>query len=147
MAILLFARGVAVPVGQDTKGKDAPSDEQIIDMVGGRLAKIFVRFGTPADLFPVRANESPEMDLVILEYRSFAFGIRNKTVQTCYFVRGWAGTIKGIKLGDSREQVVKTLGKEYEPSDVVNNDNVYDFAWDLKETDSLLWAIFDKQDK
>ena len=143
---LLITAGIAAE-GQQTKGKDAPTDEDIINMVGGRLFKLFAQFGTPEDLRTVRSEETPEMDTVLLEYGAFAFNVRQKTVQACYFLTGWKGKIKGINLGDSREQVVKALGDEYENSEIKNDDGVHDYLWELKENGGVLWVTFDKNDR
>src|SRR5207247_5614682 len=133
---------------QERKGKDAPTDEAIINMVGGRLAKMFAQFGTPEEIYPVRAEDNPEMDFVMLNYpTAFAFGVRQKTVGVCYFFPGWRGTIKGINLGDSREQVVKILGNDFENSEIKNEEGVDDCKWDLKENDARLWVIFDKNNQ
>jgi hypothetical protein len=152
-SILLSIATLCVTVGlfagaQERKPKAEPTDEALINLVGGRLAKLFSQFGTPDEIFPVRVDENPEMDFVILEYHgAFQFGVRRKTVGVCHFMPGWKGKIRGINLGYSREQVIKTLGDDFENSDDENSDGVYDCKWDLKDNDARLWVIFDRNDK
>jgi hypothetical protein len=144
-ATLVVAASVAGAA--QNKQKVAPRDTDIIEMVGGRIAKMFAQYGTPESLYAQRSEESPELDVVIVEYTDFSFSVRGKTVGVCHFERTWKGEIKGIRIGDTRNQVVKVLGEDFELSEVANRDGVFDCKWDLAELDARLWVIFDKEDK
>src|SRR5262245_38687590 len=84
----------------------APPDEEIINMSGARLVRVFKQFGTPQDVYPVRNGKDgkPEDDAAVLEYDGFSFDIKDKTVRRVTFFRAWTGTVKGVKIGDTREQ-------------------------------------------
>ncbi len=146
--VALLGTAVLIADGQDKRVNDVPTDQKVVNMVGGRLAKLFSQFGVPEVVYPVRGEEGPDSDFVIMEYHgAFAFGLREKTVGVCYFMPGWKGKIKGINLGDSREQVFKTLGDDHEDSEVKNDEGVFDCKWELQEEEAWFWVIFDKNDK
>src|SRR5262245_10904232 len=106
LVAVLVAVGFAsqVPV---KKEKDPPTDAGIIDMVGGRFAKVYAQFGMPSDLRPIRSDESADLDVVFMDYGAFGFTVLKKSIHGCYFFDSWKTDVKGIKLGDSREQVTK----------------------------------------
>ena len=118
-----------------------PSDDAIVNVCGANLAKLFTQFGTPADIIPYRGN-TPDNDGVNLNYGDYGFNFRNKTVVTCFFWSTWKGTIQGIKIGDSRDAVVKVLGN---PSVTLKDANgvITSYGWDLKDLDAKLYADFD----
>ena len=76
-----------------------------------RLAKLFATFGIPDDVRAYREDDQAKDDTVVLDYGAYGFKVRKKTVRNCLFWPNWKGTIKGIKIGDSRDDVAKVLGK------------------------------------
>ncbi len=115
-----------------------PTDETILGLCGARLAMVFERLGVPEDL---RASGDKDGG-VDLDYGAFGLKIKNKIVTACFFWREWQGPVRGIKIGDSKEQVVKILGKHTNVFKYA--DGVEDYGWNLKKENSILWAYFDK---
>jgi hypothetical protein len=107
----LIALVVANAGAQDstTSGKDAVTDTTIINLCGGRLAKMFAQCGTPSNVLAIRGDTADEDD-VICDYGDYMFRVREKVIRCCFFRTDWKGPIRGIKIGDSREDVVKALG-------------------------------------
>jgi hypothetical protein len=81
-----------------------------------------------------------------LDYGAYGFKVRKKTVRNCLFWPNWKGTIQGVKIGDSRDDVAKVLGKPSltftEKTGVVSG-----YGYELKDLDSKLWADFDANGK
>lgn len=125
--------------------KPAVTDEAVVEMVGGRLAKMFAHFGTPQDVWAQR-GETEDEDEVFFDYGGFATKVREKTVRVCFFYQGWQGPIRGIKIGDSREDVVKVLG---EPTTTVKDKNgvVTAYGYDLTDLDANFFANFHEDGK
>jgi hypothetical protein len=121
-----------------------PTEQAIIEMSGGRLSKVLATFGAPQDIRPSLASKT-QKDAVLLDYGAYGFQVREKIVRVCYFWPQWAGTVKGVKIGDTRAQVVQVLGKHQHTER--NADGVDDYAWELKDIDSDLWVVFGKDDK
>jgi hypothetical protein len=121
-----------------------PSDDAIVNVCGANLAKLFTQFGTPADIIPYRGN-TPDNDGVNLNYGDYGFNFRNKTVVTCFFWSTWKGTIQGIKIGDSHQDVEKVLGTTHQTDKTTSQSALGDFGFDL--IDAMLWVDFDKNDK
>jgi hypothetical protein len=128
-----------------TPAKDAVTDATIINSCGGRLAKMFAQYGAPQDLRVKRGN-TPDQDDVLCDYGSYGFRVRNKMIQICFFWSDWKGPIRGIKIGDSREDVVKVLGN---PPITVKDKNgvVTAYGYALKDLDAEFYADFDKDGK
>ena len=129
----------------DAPAKDAVTDAKIIDMCGGRLAKMFAQYGTPVDLWAARGN-TPDKDEVICNYHTYMFRVRGRVIQSCFFAPDWKGLIRGIKIGNSREDVVKVLGN---PSmtfkDKAGVVTAYGYA--LKGRDASFFTNFNKDGK
>ncbi len=143
-AAVLAGCAVAYAVDSGNPASPAPpTDEAVIGLCGERLVKVFRRFGMPEDLIPNR-EEGDNNDSVTLDYGNFGFRERKKTVFICYFWKGWPGTIRGVKIGDTRDACVKTLGSTY--STATNADGTTDYGWQLKDDDVTLWAVFAKDD-
>lgn len=144
-AVLVTATtGLATAADPKPPDKDAPTDAAIIDMCGGRLAKAFHQFGTPVDLL-ISRGDKPDDDSVFLDYGPFGLEVRNKTVIGCYFYQEWKDTVKGVKIGDSREQVVKVLGNA--PVTIKSKVGLESFKYDLKDNDAEMYVDFDKDNK
>jgi hypothetical protein len=136
-------------------GTTAPTDDAIINACGARLVKVFDQFGLPTDVIPNRGNAADgSMDEATIIYGSFGFNIRDKFVRDCFFwsssgaATPWTGTIKGIKLGDSRQDVEKVLGTQHRvlpPPDSQSPQG--DLGYDLKDLDAVFWVNFDQNDK
>lgn len=125
--------------------KLAVTDEAVVEMVGGRMAKMFARFGTPQDAWAQR-GETEDEDEVFFDYGGFAMKVREKTVRVCFFFKGWQGPVRGISIGDSREDVVKALG---EPTTTVKDKNgvVTAYGYDLNDLDANFFANFHEDGK
>jgi hypothetical protein len=148
VTLAAIAALAATTVRADDAGapaQGAPTDEAIINMCGGRLVKMFAQFGTPANVWAMRGS-TPAEDDVFCHFGSFGFRVRNKTINTCFFFSRWKGPIRGIKMGDSRDDVVKVLGK---PSITVKDKNgvVTAYGYKLKDIDADFLADFDENGK
>jgi hypothetical protein len=125
-------------------GKGGPTDDAVLNVIGDRLVRVFTQFGVPENVYPVRQDDNPDDDTVVFHYASdsYGFAIHNKTVSICFFWGAWTGTVKGIKIGDSRDAVVKVLGN---PSVTLKDANgvITSYGWDLKDLDAKLYADFD----
>ena len=120
--------------------KQAPTDEAVINLCG-QLPNVFARFGPPED---VRASGDNDGG-ADLDYGSFGFKIKNKTALACFFWSDWKGPVKGVKIGDSKEQAVKVLGANKHT--FKHPDGLEDFGWDLTTPNAILWLYFDKDSK
>ena len=143
-ALLLAIAGTIEAQPGQPAGKQSLTDKAVIDLCGGRLARVFAEFGIPDELRAVREN-GPERDAVMVKYGTFGFLVRQKTVQSCYFWPGWKGKIQGIEIGNTPEEVVKVLGKN--DLSFKNSYGGDDYGWNLKAYDAILWAQFDKDNK
>jgi hypothetical protein len=89
---------------------------------------------------------SPEDDEVYCDYEAYGFKVRNRIVRVCFFWEEWKGPIRGIKIGDSREDVVRVLGKA--PTTVKDKDGVViAYGYKLKDMGANFFANFDKNGK
>ena len=125
-------------------GNATLSDDAIINLCGARLAKVFAQFGTPTNIYPYRGS-TPDNDGVTFDYGTYGFNINSKTVCTCFFWSGWKGTVNGIKIGDSQQDVEKVLGTTHQVDKTASQSALGDFGFDL--IDAVLWIDFDKNDK
>lgn len=113
----------------------------IIQSCGYDLATLFAKFGQPSDLVPAR-GEKVEMDRVLCDYETFMFSFRDQKIQGAFFREGWKGSILGIKIGDTREAVVKVLGTA--PEIFKNKDGVItDYGYPRKDLGVEFYANFD----
>jgi hypothetical protein len=130
-----------------TPTKEAVTDTTIINLSGARLSKLFAQVGLPDNIRPERGAK-PEEDNVFFDYGAAGYGckVRSKVVYACFFFKDWKGTVRGIKIGDSREDVVKVLGKA--PT-TVNDKNgaVTAYGYELKDLDADFFANFDETGK
>lgn len=136
LAAILTAILSTTAWGEDAKpaGKAPPSDQEVAGAVGVRLAKVFVKFGVPNNIYPTNAtSDDPK---VCLDYDAFGFLVSKKTVQSCMFCPSWTGDACGVKLGDLAETVIKKLGK---PDNVNNEDDGKQrLYWDYKVNDEVM---------
>jgi hypothetical protein len=142
---VLVALIAAYASAQDATRKDSVTDATVINLCGGRLSKMFAQCGTPVDM-KVKRGSTPAEDDVLCDYGTYAFRVRDKLVRTCFLWIDWKGTVKGIKIGDTREDVVKVLGKPY----IVEKDKdgvITDYGYDLKDLDADFFANFNKDGK
>jgi hypothetical protein len=130
-----------------TPAKEAVTDATIINLCGARLSKLFAQLGPPENVRPERGDK-PEEDDVFFDYGAAGFGckVRNKAVPVCFFFKDWKGTVRGIKIGDSREDVVKVLGNA---TTTVKDKNgvITAYGYDLKELDAYFFANVDETGK
>jgi hypothetical protein len=129
-----------------TPAKDAVTDATIIDSCGGRLAKMFAQYGTPSNVLPMR-GDTPDDDDVLCDYEgAYGFRVHNKVIRFCFFWSDWKGPIRGIKIGDSRENVVKVLGTA--PITVKDKDGVVTaYGYRIKDLGVEFYTDFDKDGK
>ena len=141
--IAALAATMVQAVDPGNGGSATPSDDAIINVCGASLDKVFAQFA-PADVYPYRRATADD-DGVTFDYGSYGFNVHNKTVCTCFFWSGWKGTIKGVKIGDSQQDVEKVLGTVHQVDKTVSQSALGDFGYDL--IDAVLWIDFDKNDK
>jgi hypothetical protein len=127
--------------GPGNKAQQPPTDDAIISSCGAPLSKVFAHFGTPGDLRASGDNDGG----VDLDYGGFGFKIKNKAATACFFWADWKGLVKGVKIGDGKDQFVKTLGANTHI--FKHPDGLQDYGWDLKAPDAVLWVYFEKDDK
>ena len=72
-----------------------------------------------------------------------AFIVQGKSVQSLNFYEGWKGTVKGIKIGDTKEQVEKVFVGKFRPDPDIDNDYIVQ----LKDSDAEMIVVFDKKSK
>ena len=139
---------VASAEAQDgaTPAKDAVTDAAIIDSCGARLAKMFARYGTPSNILPMR-GDTPDEDDVLCDYGgAYGFRVRDKVIRFCFFWADWKEPIRGIKIGDSRENVVKVLGTA--PITVKDKNGVITaYGYRMKDLGVEFYTDFDKDGK
>jgi hypothetical protein len=128
-----------------TPAKNTVTDATVIDSCSGRLAKMFAQYGTPSNVLPMRGNK-PEEDDVLCDYGAYGFRVRNKSIRCCFFWSDWKEPIRGIKIGDSREDVVKVLGNA--PITVKDKNGVITaYGYRLKDLGVEFYTDFDKDGK
>lgn len=143
---LALAAWLIIPAWVEADGfgegaKQPPTDEAVIKLCGARLANVFDQFGLPSDLRASGDNDGG----VDLDYGAFGFKIKNKTAQACFFWTDWKGPVKGVKIGDSKDQAMKVLGANKHT--FKHPDGLEDYGWDLDSPNAILWLYFDKDGK
>jgi hypothetical protein len=121
-----------------------PTEAAITDACGARLSKIFSQFGDPVDL-AVYHGSTERRDAVILDYATFGFDVREKIVRACRFWPEWQGTVNGIKIGASRDEVLKKLGSKFTGGK--NDDGSETLFWPMKDPDLQFIVDFNKDGK
>lgn len=82
-------------------------------LLGLTLDQATSDFGAPAEVFPVRGKEAWQDDVVFYySDHSYLFWFRNRVWQV-RVDRRFKGTILGLQMGDSRQQVEKVLGTPF----------------------------------
>lgn len=142
VAVLLCA-GATASHGQ-APVKRTPADAEIIKICGARLATVFARFGVPENVTVSRGSNA-DLDKVSLDYGSYAVQVRDKTVRTCLFFSSWTGPVRGVRIGDTRQQVEKVLGTDHKVEK--SSIDVEDYGYALKDLDAMFWTDFDKEGK
>ncbi len=112
----------------------APTDGDVIHLAGARLARVFAKFGAPADMFVADAGTDDAS--VCLDYGSFGFFVRNKSVTTVLFWQDWTGSACGASIGDTADALVQKLGKA---DNIEAGDNgTQRLYWDYKANDEVM---------
>jgi len=138
-ACLMIATWVnAEDTGQ--AAKQPPAADAVLSLCGARLAKVFDRVGVPEDV-EASGDDDGGVDL---DYGAFGFKIKDKTATACFFWKDWKEPVKGVKFGNTKDQVIKILGATKRV--FKHKDGLEDYGWDLKEPDAVLWVFFDKDD-
>lgn len=141
LAICLIIPAWSVADDSSNAAKQPPTDDAVINLCGARLPNVFARFGLPEDLRASGDNDGG----VDLDYGSFGFKIKNKTAMACFFWSVWKSPVKGVKIGDSKDQAVKVLGANKHV--FKHLDGLEDYGWDLNTPNAILWLYFDKDSK
>jgi hypothetical protein len=149
LTLAALAAMTVTAAGADDPGapkQGAPTAEAIINVCGGGLTQVF-KFGVPKHVLAKR-GDAVEEDDVLFRYDDFIVRVHETTVTNCFFMSDWKGPIQGIKIGDSREDVAKVLGK---PRSVVKDKDGVEtaYGYGLKGTDAKLdlWANFSEEGK
>jgi hypothetical protein len=123
-----------------TPARTPINDEAIITMCGGQQAKMFALFGVPQELWADRGATEAEDD-VFLGYGTFGFKVRDEVVRVSFFFKDWAGSIRGIRIGDSYAEVAKVLGDP--PTTFKNKEGVITaYGYDLKDLGAYFFTNF-----
>lgn len=120
--------------------QDEPDSDKILEMIGLRLNKVFQNFGYPKDLLGSCEDNQFE---VTLDYGTYAFKIKSKTVIICFFWEDYKKPVRGIKIGDSSTKVISILGKPF--SQFSRDDGSTIMFWDDKENDAF-FVVFLSED-
>jgi hypothetical protein len=139
-ACLTFAASVHAD-DSGNRPKQPPTDGEVIGLCGERMAKVFDRFGSPEDIRVSGDNDGG----IDLDYGAFGFKIKGKTTTACFYWHDWKGPVKGVKIGDDKEQVIKTLGANKQV--FKHPDGLEDYGWELNTPNAVLWVYFDKDSK
>jgi len=109
-ALLTFAFLFALAGGQESRAADnaQPSDQEVVGLAGARLARVFAKFGAPADMFV--SDATSDEPSVCLDYGAYGFMVRNKIVVTVLFWQDWTGNACGVAIGDTADAIVKKFG-------------------------------------
>ena len=128
---------------QAAPARTPPADIAIIKSCGCDLATMIARFGDPSDVVP-RRGDKEDLDSVLCDYDTFMFSFRDQKIRGAFFRKTWKGLIMGIKIGDTREAVVKVLGT---PPDIYKNDDgvITDYGYPMKNLGVKFYANFDAQ--
>lgn len=115
-----------------------PAAETLISIRGGGLERM-QQFGAPELVIAKRGKESDNDD-VLFNYGPFILRVHHDTITNCFFLNTWKGSIRGIRIGDSREDVVNALGK---PRIIYSKAGVEtDYGYVLKDSNAMLYANF-----
>jgi hypothetical protein len=138
-AFCLFALIATQAVAADAPATKLPSDQTIIDLCGGQIADMFAKCGVP-DAITVNGD-----NFAVLIYGPYAFTVKNKKIHGSFFFDDWKGTIKGVKYGDTKDQVVQVLGKAYSDVKGKGSSDAKPFeayGWDNKDKKVTFWLYF-----
>jgi hypothetical protein len=149
IVVLATIAAVVVPTSRaadpDVRGQGAISDEVIINLCGSRLAKMFAECGPPTFLRAER-GKTPAEDDVYCDYDTYGFKVHDRIIRVCFFWEEWKKPIRGIKIGDSREDVEKVLGKA--ATTVKDKDGaVTAYGYELRDIGAYFFTNFDKNGK
>jgi hypothetical protein len=141
-ALMLLAAGGAGAEEAAPPPKAAITDMTIINSCGERVLKMFAQYGAPKNFWVMRGRTVAEDD-VLCSYGAYGFRVRDGIVRCCFFWTDWAGPIRGVKMGNSREDVVKVLGS---PQITIKDKDgaITSYGYRMKEQGIELYASFDK---
>ena len=114
-----------------------PSDATIINLVGDSMANMFAKCGVPEHIIVNNDKEA------ILDYGTFAFSVKNKTVTASFFFQDWKGTIKGVKYGDDRQNLSRCWGAVSDVKAKREGKTFDAYGWELTEPKANFWLYFD----
>ncbi len=107
------------------------------------MSKVFAKFGYSQDVFATTSESNKPA--VFLDFGSYGLEVYNKAVDCCMFFSDWKGAVLGIKMGDTQDAVVKTLGKP--DSSDKGTDGLLYMTWPIKQWDGTFEVDFDKDNK
>lgn len=99
--------------GGKTGKPSLPGSRPLASLLGMTLQEATNAFGAPVDVFPLRGHHAWEDDVVFYYAdHSYLFWFRNR-VWEVRVDRRFTGTALGVKMGESKAQVQKVLGKPF----------------------------------
>ncbi len=144
-ALMVLVAASALAQDAAPPSKRPITDTTIINTCGERLFKMFARYGTPDDVRALRGDTAAQ-DEVLCDYGAYGFRVRDKLVRTCFFWSDWKAPVRGIKIGDSRQQVEKVLGAATITSK--DKDGVLTaYGYSLNDLGADFFVNFDKDGK
>jgi hypothetical protein len=138
----LVAAGVAA---QDAAApaKGAVTDLAIIKIRGSHFTDMFAQFGTPQIVVATRGR-TPDEDDVLFNFGAFIIRVgKDQKINNCFILKNWKGPIRGIKIGDSREDVVKVLGNA-SMTFKDKNGTITDYGYRMKDLGVEFYVNFDE---
>jgi hypothetical protein len=104
-----------------------PAADAIIAVVGGSMAQACAKLGPPSEVYPADPGQ------VCIDYGPYALLIeKRKHVTGCFFWPNWTQDVCGVHLSDSRDEMVKTLGKpQFDRQTAADNTEVMEW-WNGK---------------
>ena len=144
LAVLLFTAGSEAQQ-PDASAPSQVTDSVLIHLCGKHFSQVFSQAGVPDDMKVHRAN-NPKYDEVFFDYRAkgYGFEVNDKIITTVFFFSGWTSPIHGIRIGSSREEVERILGRPV-TVDKDKNGIVTDYGYEVKGFE--FYANFDKDGK
>ena len=139
---------VASVLAQEAAGpaKNAVTDATVINLCGGRLAKMFAQCGTPVDI-SVKRGDTPAEDDVLCNYGAYAFRVRDKLVRVLLYMGGLEGHDQGSQ--DRRQPRRRGESARARPRlpTRTRTARVTAYGYDLKDLDADFFVNFDKDGK
>ncbi len=139
---IVVAGGIAVAAAADVP---RPTSEQIEQLCGSRLLKVFAAVGAPQSVTPERNPKYPgfrpptdDFDWVAFGYDGFELLVHENSVMVCRFGPNWKSPVEGVNVGDKLDDVVKLFGPTYQAGDGY-------YEWKLPDRRATMDTAYDSQ--